>query len=114
MHTLYEGATASSLVVLLFLRDVRATLIAGIALPLSAIPTFWAMSMLGFSLNLVTLLGITLVIGVLVDDAIVEIEKLVSTVHMGKSPYRAAMEASDEIGLTVVAISATVIFIFAP
>jgi multidrug efflux pump subunit AcrB len=114
MHTLHEGAALSVLVVLLFLRDVRATLIAGIALPLSAIPTFWAMSMLGFSLNLVTLLGITLVTGVLVDDAIVEIENIVRHLHMGKSPYRAAMEASDEIGLTVVAISATVIFIFGP
>ncbi len=114
MRALYEGAALSVVVVLLFLRDPRATLIAGLALPLSAIPTFWAMSMMGFSLNLVTLLGINLVTGVLVDDAIVEIENIVRHLHLGKSPYRAAMEAADEIGLTVVAISATVIFIFAP
>src|SRR4030088_258306 len=114
MHTLYEGATASSLVVLLFLRDVRATLIAGIALPLSAIPTFWAMSMLGFSLNLVSLLGITLVTGILVDDAIVEIENIVRHMRTGKSPYRAAIEAADEIGLAVIAISLTIVAIFSP
>jgi multidrug efflux pump subunit AcrB len=114
MRALYEGAALAVLVVLLFLRDIRATLIAGLALPLSAIPTFWAMSAMGFSLNRVTLLGITLVTGILVDDAIVEIENIVRHVRMGKAPYRAALEAADEIGLTVVAISASVIFIFVP
>mgnify|MGYP001063495573 CR=1 FL=1 len=114
MDTLYEGSILAILVVLLFLRDWRATLVAAIALPLSAIPTFWALSMLGFSLNLVSLLGITLVTGILVDDAIVEIENIVRHTRMGKKPYRAALEAADEIGLAVIAISATIMAIFAP
>ncbi|MCX5497702.1 efflux RND transporter permease subunit [Kaistia dalseonensis] len=114
MDTLYEGAALAILVVLLFLRDWRATLVAAVALPLSAIPTFWAISMLGFSLNLVSLLGITLVTGILVDDAIVEIENIVRHTRMGKKPYRAAIEAADEIGLAVIAISMTIIAIFAP
>ena len=98
----------------LFLRNWRATLITAIALPLSVIPTFWAMELMGFSLNLVSLLGITLVTGILVDDAIVEIENIVRHMHMGKSPYRAALEAADEIGLAVIAITLTIVAIFAP
>ncbi len=114
LETLIEGAALAVLVVLLFLRNWRATLISTIALPLSAIPTFWAMSMLGFSLNLVSLLGITLVTGILVDDAIVEIENIVRHMRTGKSPYRAALEAADEIGLAVIAISLTIVAIFSP
>ncbi|MBN8998972.1 MAG: efflux RND transporter permease subunit, partial [Rhizobiales bacterium] len=114
MDTLVEGALLAILVVLLFLRDIRATLIAAVALPLSAIPTFWALSVMGFSLNLVSLLGITLVTGILVDDAIVEIENIVRHIRTGKKPYKAALEAADEIGLAVIAISATIIAIFAP
>jgi hydrophobe/amphiphile efflux-1 (HAE1) family protein len=114
MTTLLEGSALAVLVVLLFLRNWRATLITAIALPLSAIPTFWAMDLLGFSLNLVSLLGITLVTGILVDDAIVEIENIVRHMKMGKSPYRAAMEAADEIGLAVIAITLTIVAIFAP
>ena len=114
METLIEGAALAVLVVFVFLRDWRATLIAAVALPLSAIPTFWAMELLGFSLNLVSLLGITLVTGILVDDAIVEIENIVRHMRMGKSPYRAALEAADEIGLAVIAISLTIVAIFAP
>lgn len=114
MATLLEGAALAVLVVLLFLRNWRATLITAIALPLSAIPTFWAMDLMGFSLNLVSLLGITLVTGILVDDAIVEIENIVRHMKMGKSPYRAAMEAADEIGLAVIAITLTIVAIFAP
>jgi HAE1 family hydrophobic/amphiphilic exporter-1 len=114
METLIEGAALAVLVVLLFLRNWRATLISAVALPLSAIPTFWAMSTLGFSLNLVSLLGITLVTGILVDDAIVEIENIVRHMRMGKSPYRAALEAADEIGLAVIAISLTIVAIFSP
>jgi hydrophobe/amphiphile efflux-1 (HAE1) family protein len=114
METLIEGAALAVLVVLLFLRNWRATLISAIALPLSAIPTFWAMSMMGFSLNLVSLLGITLVTGILVDDAIVEIENIVRHMRTGKSPYRAALEAADEIGLAVIAISLTIVAIFSP
>ncbi|MDQ0995784.1 hydrophobe/amphiphile efflux-1 (HAE1) family protein [Phyllobacterium ifriqiyense] len=114
MSSLIEGAVLSIIVVFLFLRNMRATLIAAVALPLSAIPTFWAIDMLGFSLNLISLLGITLVTGILVDDAIVEIENIVRHMRSGKSPYRASLEAADEIGLAVIAISATIIAVFAP
>jgi multidrug efflux pump subunit AcrB len=109
METLIEGAVLSVLVVLIFLRDIRATIVSAIALPLSAIPTFWALDIMGFSLNLVSLLAI-----ILVDDAIVEIENIVRHIKMGKSPYRAALEAADEIGLAVIAISATIMAVFAP
>lgn len=114
MSSLIEGALLSVVVVFLFLRDWRATLISAAALPLSAIPTFWVMHQIGFSLNLVSLLGITLVVGILVDDAIVEIENIVRHIRMGKSPYRASLEAADEIGLAVIAISVTIIAIFVP
>ena len=114
ISTLFEGAILAVIVVLLFLRDIRATIIAAISLPLSIFPAFWAMDMLGFSLNLVSFLAITLSTGILVDDAIVEIENIVRHMRMGKSPYRAALEAADEIGLAVVAISLTIIAIFAP
>jgi hydrophobic/amphiphilic exporter-1 (mainly G- bacteria), HAE1 family len=114
MGTLIEGAVLAVLVVLIFLKDWRATLIAAVALPLSIIPTFWAMDLMGFSLNLVSLLAITLVTGILVDDAIVEIENIVRHMRMGKSPYRASMEAADEIGLAVIAITFTIVAVFAP
>jgi multidrug efflux pump subunit AcrB len=114
METLIEGAVLSVVVVLLFLRDIRATLVSAVALPLSIVPTFWALAMMGFSLNMISLLGITLAVGILVDDAIVEIENTVRHIKMGKSPYRAALEAADEIGLAVIAISVTIIAVFAP
>ncbi|MCJ2123589.1 efflux RND transporter permease subunit [Methylobacterium sp. J-077] len=114
MMGLIEGAALAVVVVLLFLRDWRATLIAAVALPLSVLPTFWVMSVLGFSLNAVSLLAITLVTGILVDDAIVEIENIVRHMRMGKSPYRASLEAADEIGLAVIAITATIMAIFSP
>jgi multidrug efflux pump subunit AcrB len=103
IHTLIEGAILAVLVVLLFLRNWRATLIAAVALPLSAIPTFWVMDLLGFSLNLISFLAITLATGILVDDAIVEIENIARHMRMGKTPYRAAIDAADEIGLAVIA-----------
>jgi len=114
ISTLFEGAILAVIVVFLFLRDIRATIIAAISLPLSIFPAFWAMDVLGFSLNLVSFLAITLSTGILVDDAIVEIENIVRHMRMGKSPYRAALEAADEIGLAVIAISLTIIAIFAP
>jgi multidrug efflux pump subunit AcrB len=114
MTTLIEGAVLAVLVVLVFLRDWRATAIAAIALPLSILPAFWAMEVLGFSLNLVSLLAITIVTGILVDDAIVEIENIVRHIRMGKSPWRAALEAADEIGLAVMAITVTIIAVFVP
>ncbi|HEY8335625.1 MAG TPA: efflux RND transporter permease subunit [Tardiphaga sp.] len=114
ISTLFEGAILAVIVVFVFLRDFRATVIAAISLPLSIFPAFWAMDLLGFSLNLVSFLAITLSTGILVDDAIVEIENIVRHMRMGKSPYRAALEAADEIGLAVIAISLTIIAIFAP
>jgi multidrug efflux pump subunit AcrB len=114
METLIEGALLAVLVVFVFLRDLRATLVTAVALPLSIIPTFWAMDAIGFSLNLVSLLGITLVTGILVDDAIVEIENIARHMRMGKSAWRASLEAADEIGLAVIAISLSIAAIFSP
>lgn len=114
IHTLLEGGILAILVVLAFLRNWRATLIAAVALPLSAIPTFWLMDMLGFSLNLVSFLALTLATGILVDDAIVEIENIARHIRMGKTPYRAAIEAADEIGLAVIATTFTIVAVFVP
>src|SRR5262245_24257872 len=114
MKTLLEGAILAIAVVFVFLRDWRATLIAAIALPLSIVPAFWAIEAAGFSLNLVSLLAITIVTGILVDDAIVEIENIVRHMRMGKSAYRAALEAADEIGLAVIAITLSIIAVFVP
>jgi multidrug efflux pump subunit AcrB len=114
LHTLFEGAALAVIVVFLFLRDLRATLIAAIALPLSIVPALFVMKMLGFSLNLISLLAITLATGILVDDAIVEIENIVRHMRMGKSAMQAAIDAADEIGLAVIAISLTIVAVFAP
>ena len=114
LQTLIEGAILAVLVVLLFLKNWRATLISAVALPLSAIPTFWVMDLMGFSLNLVSFLAMTLATGILVDDAIVEIENIARHIRMGKSPYRAAIEAADEIGLAVIATSGTIVAVFVP
>ncbi len=114
IHTLLEGALLAVIVVLAFLRNWRATLIAAIALPLSAVPTFWLMDLLGFSLNLVSFLALTLATGILVDDAIVEIENIARHMRMGKTPFRAAIDAADEIGLAVIATSATIVAVFVP
>ena len=114
METLYEGAALAVIVVFLFLRNWRATVIAAVALPLSIIPTFFVMHWLGFTLNGISLLAITLVTGILVDDAIVEIENIVRHITMGTPPYEASMEAANEIGLTVIAISFSIVAVFAP
>ena len=114
LTTLVEGAILAVLVVLAFLKNWRATLIAAVALPLSAVPTFWVMDMLGFSLNLISFLAITLATGILVDDAIVEIENIARHIRMGKTPYRASIEAADEIGLAVIATSFTIVAVFVP
>ncbi|KQP00974.1 efflux RND transporter permease subunit [Methylobacterium sp. Leaf93] len=114
IHTLFEGAILAVIIVFLFLRDLRATVIVAVSLPLSIFPAFWAMDALGFSLNLVSFLAITLSTGILVDDSIVEIENIVRHMRMGKSAREAASEAADEIGLAVIAISLTIIAIFAP
>ncbi|MBN9033371.1 MAG: efflux RND transporter permease subunit, partial [Rhizobiales bacterium] len=109
-----EGALLAIAVVFLFLRNWRATLISAVALPLSAIPTFYIMDLMGFSLNLVSFLALTLATGILVDDAIVEIENIARHIKMGKTPYRAAIEAADEIGLAVIATTFTIIAVFVP
>ncbi len=114
IHTLLEGALLAVLVVFAFLRNWRATLISAVALPLSAVPTFLIMDMLGFSLNLVSFLALTLATGILVDDAIVEIENIARHIRMGKTPYRAAIEAADEIGLAVIATTFTIVAVFVP
>ena len=114
MHLLYEGAILAVLVVWLFLRDWRATLVSAVALPLSVIPAFIGMYWLGFSINVITLLAMSLVVGILVDDAIVEVENIVRHLRMGKTPYQAAMEAADEIGLAVVATTFTLVAVFLP
>ena len=115
MLLLLEGAALAVLVVWLFLRDWRATLVAATALPLSIIPAFAVMHyVFGFTLNVVTLLSMSLVVGILVDDAIVEIENIMRHLRMGKSPYQAAMEAADEIGLAVIATTFTLIAVFLP
>ena len=111
---LIEGALLAVLVVWLFLRDWRATFVSAVALPLSVIPAFIGMNYLGFSINVVTLLALSLVIGILVDDAIVEVENIVRHLRMGKTPYQAAMEAADEIGVAVIAITFTLIAVFLP
>lgn len=109
-----EGALLAAVVVLVFLRNVRATWITALEIPLSVIPTFFVMQWLGFSLNMVSLLALSLVSGILVDDAIVEIENIMRHLKMGKSPYQAAMDAADEIGLAVVATTIVIVAVFVP
>src|SRR5581483_8928101 len=109
-----EGSILAVLVVWFFLRDVRATLISALAIPLSAIPTFAFMEWLDFSLNSISLLALSLVAGVLVDDAIVEIENIVRHMRMGKTGFQASLDAADQIGLAVVATSCTIIAVFTP
>jgi multidrug efflux pump subunit AcrB len=114
MLAMGEGAVLAVIVVFLFLRDWRATLISALAIPLSAIPTFWFMDLMGFSLNSLSLLALSLVAGVLVDDAIVEIENIVRHMRMGKTAYQASIDAADEIGLAVVATTMSIVAVFLP
>ncbi len=115
MYLLLEGAVLAVIVVWFFLRDWRATFVAAVALPLSIMPAFAAMYYLfDFSLNVITLLSLSLVVGILVDDAIVEIENIMRHLRMGKTPFEAAMEAADEIGLAVIATTFTLIAVFLP
>ncbi len=114
MTMLWEGALLALFVVWLFLRDWRATWISAVALPLSIIPTFAVMHLFGFTLNLITLLALSVVVGILVDDAIVEIENIVRHLRMGKTPLDAARDAADEIGTAVIATSLTLAAVFVP
>ncbi|WP_244661792.1 efflux RND transporter permease subunit [Mesorhizobium huakuii] len=114
-EALWLGALLAIGVVWLFLRDIRATLVSAVAMPLSLIPTFAVMAAFDISLNNITLLALSLVVGILVDDAIVEIENIVRHMRQtGASAYHAAIEAADEIGLAVVATTATIIAVFLP
>ena len=114
IDALLLGAALAVVTILIFLRDWRATLITAVALPLSVIPTFLVLKALHYTLNSMTLLALALVVGILVDDAIVEIENIERHVQMGKTPYKAALDASDEIGLAVVATTMTIVSVFAP
>ncbi|MCL2160709.1 MAG: efflux RND transporter permease subunit [Betaproteobacteria bacterium] len=114
MRMFLEGAVLAVLVVFLFLRDTRATVISAVALPLSAIPAFLGMYLFGYTINLVTLIALSLVVGILVDDAIVEVENVVRHLRMGKTPRQAAFDATAEIGLAVVATTATLVAVFLP
>ncbi|WP_411286736.1 efflux RND transporter permease subunit [Phenylobacterium sp.] len=113
-NVLLEGMALASLVVLFFLRNWRATLITAFAMPVSLIPTFFVMQLAGFSLNVVTLLALTLVVGILIDDAIVEIENIEKRVATGVRPYQAAIEGADAIGLAVVATTMAIVVVFTP
>ena len=114
MEMLVEGAILAVIVVWLFLRDWRATAVSAVALPLSIIPAFWIMHLLDYTLNILTLLALTLVVGILVDDAIVEVENIVRHLRQGKKPLEAAMDAAIEIGLAVVATTLTICGVFIP
>jgi len=114
IHAMIEGAVLAVLVVFLFLRDFRATVISALAIPLSAIPAFWFMDLLGFTLNTISLLSLSLVAGILVDDAIVEIENIVRHMRMGKTAFQASIDAADEIGLAVVATTMAIVAVFLP
>jgi multidrug efflux pump subunit AcrB len=114
MSAMIEGAVLAVVVVFLFLRDWRATIISALAIPLSAVPAFWFMDMMNFTLNGISLLALSLVAGVLVDDAIVEIENIVRHMRMGKSAYQASIDAADEIGLAVLATTSAIVAVFLP
>lgn len=114
MVAMVEGAVLAVIIVFLFLRDWRATLISALAIPLSAIPTFWFMGLMDFTLNGLSLLALSLVAGVLVDDAIVEIENIVRHMRMGKTAYQASIDAADEIGLAVLATTMSIVAVFLP
>ncbi|WP_340615536.1 efflux RND transporter permease subunit [Xenorhabdus entomophaga] len=114
MQTLIEGAILTVIVVFFFLKSWRATLIAAVALPLSILPTFIILLLFDYTLNSITLLALTLVIGILVDDAIVEIENIEKYIERGERPYIAAIKASNAIGFAIIAITITIVAVFLP
>ena len=113
-ETLLEGAALTVVVVFLFLNSWRSTVITGLALPVSVLASFIVVWMFGFTLNTMSLLGLSLAIGVLIDDAIVVRENIVRHVEMGKGHYRAAFEGTDEIGLAVTATTMSIVVVFLP
>lgn len=114
LESLFIGAVLAVIVIWIFLGNWRAAIISALAMPLSLIPAFAIMKAAGFTLNNMSLLGLSLVIGVLVDDAIVEIENIVRHMHKGKAPFQAALDAADEIGLAVVATTMSLVVVFVP
>jgi multidrug efflux pump subunit AcrB len=113
-EALIEGALLTIFVVFFFLRDLRATLIAAAAIPLSLLPTFALMYLNKFQLDIVTMLALILVIGILVDDAIVEVENIERRIEQGDSPKKASAIGADSLGLAVLAISLTIVAVFLP
>src|SRR6202000_2097945 len=112
--TLILAVVLVTLVVLLFLRSIRATIIAGVALPLSLIGTFGVMYFLGFSLDNLSLMALTIGTGFVVDDAIVMIENIVSHLEMGEEPIHAALKGAREIGFTVISLTVSLVAVFIP
>lgn len=112
--TLFEGAVLAVLIVFLFLGSWRSTVITGLTLPISLLGTVFALYFFGFTLNLMTLMALSLCIGLLVDDAIVVRENIVRHGAMGKSPYQAAMDGTREIGLAVLATTLSIVAVFLP
>jgi HAE1 family hydrophobic/amphiphilic exporter-1 len=113
-RTLIEGALLTVLIVFLFLNSWRSTVITGLTLPISIIGTFLFMNMFGFTINMITLMALSLCVGLLIDDAIVVRENIVRHVQMGKLPYQAAMEGTQEIGLAVLATTFSIVAVFLP
>jgi HAE1 family hydrophobic/amphiphilic exporter-1 len=112
--TIFEGALLTILIVFLFLHSWRSTVITGLTLPISVLATFIAMYAFGFTINFITLLALSLSIGVLIDDAIVVRENIVRHLKMGKTHRQAALEATEEIGLAVMATTFTIVAVFVP
>ena len=112
--TLFEGSILAVLTVFLFLRNWRSTLIGALAIPTSIITTFLMIWFMDFSLNTMSLMALSLSVGLLIDDAIVVIENIVRHMHLGKNPWEAAREATAEIGLAVMATTLPVVAVFLP
>ncbi|MCM2253678.1 MAG: efflux RND transporter permease subunit, partial [Ramlibacter sp.] len=113
-QTLIEGALLTVLIVFLFLNSWRSTVITGLTLPIALIGTFLFMYMFGFTINMVTLMALSLCVGLLIDDAIVVRENIVRHVQMGKAPYPAALDGTQEIGLAVLATTFSIVAVFLP
>lgn len=113
-RTLIEGALLTVLIVFLFLNSWRSTVITGLTLPISVIGTFFFMNLFGFTINMITLMALTLSVGLLIDDAIVVRENIVRHVQMGKRPFDAAMDGTQEIGLAVLATTLSIVAVFLP
>jgi HAE1 family hydrophobic/amphiphilic exporter-1 len=113
-RTLIEGAVLTVLIVFLFLNSWRSTVITGLTLPIALIGTFFFMNLFGFTINMITLMALTLSVGLLIDDAIVVRENIVRHVQMGKKPFDAAMDGTQEIGLAVLATTLSIVAVFLP